>query len=97
MIGKSVARIVCRGGVAPQDGAIIGLAFEPGIFKPGYIYEIKTFMDQFFIEEIGPSLVTDTVDNPVGISWSTEIGRILCVGGGRAFMTLDEYKNINKG
>jgi len=98
-IDRPIARIVFRG-CGDKDGLIIGTALSGhNLFKKGMVYEIKEFMGQIIIKELGHSTVTDNVsdaDNPTGVSWNSEIGHVLGMAGKYMFVTQEEYAHLTK-
>lgn len=98
-ISIPIARLVFRGG-DDKDGLIIGAALSGhNFFKPGMVYDMRNFMGQIIIKELGHSTVTDNVndtDNPTGVSWNSEIGHVLEMAGKYMFITQAEYANLTK-
>lgn len=82
--------------VARSTGDIV-LGKNFGILEPGCIYEIKEFLGQLILQNIGPSVVKDAVQSEprrVQICWGHNVSRI--VESGDHLYTPEEYDKITE-
>jgi hypothetical protein len=91
-IFKSLGRFVIRPNFdGSDDKVILGVSFNAGVFKPGFVYEIQTILGQIMIKEIGESSCKMTYkDTKGGISWCNDANQIITHG--THLLTDSEYQ-----
>ena len=65
---RRIGRLAFRGD-GKKDGLFIGVFFKhtKDIFKPNHIYEIQEILEQIFIKDMGPSILSSGKDQvPMG-------------------------------